>query len=136
MVEYAAAGGVIIRDGLMLLLDRPQRGEIRLPKGHIEAGETPQKTALREVTEETGFADLEIIADLGWQKVEFDYAGQHYRRTEHYFLMQLTGDRQTPRTTKDAADFRPMWAPLAKAVELLTFPAEQTVARKAIAACS
>ena len=64
-VDYVAAGGVIIRDGQMLLLDRPRRGEIRLPKGHVDPGETHDETALRESAEETGYADLEIVEDLG-----------------------------------------------------------------------
>ena len=37
--RYLAAGGVVIHDGRMLVLDRPSRGEVRLPKGHIEGGE-------------------------------------------------------------------------------------------------
>ena len=45
---YVAAGGVIIHDGQMLLLDRPHRGEIRLPKGHVDPGESHDETALRE----------------------------------------------------------------------------------------
>ena len=64
-VSYRSAGGVVYADGRILLLDRPTRGEIRLPKGHIERDESDEDAALREVTEETGYACLEIVADLG-----------------------------------------------------------------------
>ena len=37
--EYEAAGGVVARDGKVLLLWRPARDEIRLPKRHVEPGE-------------------------------------------------------------------------------------------------
>ena len=118
---------------MLLLLDRPKRKEIRLPKGHIEPGETPAVAALREVTEETGLAQLEIVSALGQQIVEFEYKGDRYRRTEHYFLMRKYGDQQAPRPAKDKAHFRPFWAPLAEAVNLLTFSAERSVAQKGIA---
>lgn len=132
-VEYVAAGGVIIHNDQMLLLDRPKRGEVRLPKGHVDPGETHRETALRETIEETGYFELAIVADLGERLVEFEYEDQHYRRTEHFYLMRKLGDGQEPRSPKDAKQFRPMWVPLAEAVELLTYLAEQEVAQHAIA---
>ena len=148
LIEYTTGGGVVI-EGLqtgaspvvgpengparMLILDRPARGEVRLPKGHIDPGETAAETALREVAEETGYEDLEIVADLGVRTVEFDYGTDHYRRQEHYFVMRLRSQRQRPRPPHDAEQFRVLWVPLAEAPGLLTFPAEQEVARDAIA---
>ena len=55
----------MINDDKLLVLERPARGEVRLPKGHVEPGEAPREAALREVREEAGYADLEIVADLG-----------------------------------------------------------------------
>src|SRR5688572_7573872 len=101
LVEYVAAGGVIIHEGEMLLLDRPRRGEVRLPKGHVDPGESHDETALRETTEESGYADLEIVVDLGERIVEFDSEGRHYRRTEHFYLLRLVSDHQEPRSPKD-----------------------------------
>jgi 8-oxo-dGTP pyrophosphatase MutT (NUDIX family) len=133
-VTYVAAGGVVIHDGQMLLIDRPSRGEVRLPKGHVDPGESHRETAIRETIEETGFSDLAIVADLGQQIVEFDYQARHYRRTEHYYLLRKLGDGQTPRPPQDSVDFHPQWVPMHLAPDLLTYPAEQEVARRAIAA--
>ncbi len=132
--RYDAAGGVICVGDAMLLLDRPGRGEVRLPKGHIEPGETAEEAALRETAEESGYVELEIAADLGNSLVEFDHDGRHYVRNEHYFLMRLTGEGQVMRSPKDAEQFVVRWTPLAEAVEALTYAAEQEVARRAIAA--
>jgi 8-oxo-dGTP pyrophosphatase MutT (NUDIX family) len=132
--KYQAAGGVVIEAGTVLLLDRPNRGEVRLPKGHIEADEDPQTAALREVAEESGYCDLQVLADLGVQMVEFDYEGAHYMRSEHYFLVTLASDAQVQRSKKDAGQFHVIWAPLGEAADLLTYAAEQEVARKAILA--
>lgn len=133
-ITYVAAGGVVIHDGQMLLLDRPSRGEVRLPKGHVDPGESHEQTAIRETIEETGFCELAIVSDLGEQLVEFDYETRHYRRTEHYYLLRKLGDGQAPRSPHDEADFRPYWVPMHQAPDLLTYPSEQEVARRAIAA--
>ncbi len=133
-IDYVAAGGVIIHEGQMLLLDRPHRGEIRLPKGHVDPGESHDETALRETVEETGYAELEIVADLGERVIEFDHEGRHIRRGEHYFLLRKTGDYQEPRSPKDEKQFQPFWVPMAEAVKQLTYLAEQEVATLAIVA--
>jgi 8-oxo-dGTP pyrophosphatase MutT (NUDIX family) len=132
--RYAAAGGVLINDGKVLLLERPVRGEVRLPKGHVEPGEAAAETALRETVEETGYDDIAIFADLGTMVVEFDYQGEHYVRDEHYFLMYLCSQRQTDRPAKDAAQFQVRWVPLGEAVERLTYVAEKKWMGRAISA--
>lgn len=133
IVDYVAAGGVIIHDDKMLILDRPSRGEVRLPKGHVDPGESHEETALRETIEETGYFELEIVADLGQHLVEFDNKDRRYRRTEHYYLLRKLGDGQEPRSPKDEEQFHILWVPLLEAVELLTYPTEQEVALRAIA---
>ena len=55
-----AAGGVVYRHdptgALLLLLIHDQYGRWTLPKGHLEAGESEQAAAAREVLEETGLS--------------------------------------------------------------------------------
>src|SRR5690606_38233752 len=38
---YAAAGGLVTREGQLLILHKHAKNEYVLPKGHIEAGESP-----------------------------------------------------------------------------------------------
>ena len=130
---YRAAGGVVVHDGRILLLDRPSRGEVRLPKGHIDPGEMPEETALRETTEESGYADLAIVGELGERLVEFEFDGKHISRTEYYYLMHLRSDATERRSKKDAAQFQVLWLPAENAVEALTYRAEQDVAQRALA---
>jgi 8-oxo-dGTP pyrophosphatase MutT (NUDIX family) len=133
IVRYSAAGGIVVDGDQMLLLDRPSRGEVRLPKGHIEQGESPARAALRETAEESGYADLVIVADLGKQVVKFDFDGKQIHRREHYYLMRLRSHRQITRSEHDAAQFQVRWVPLAQASALLTFKNEQDMAARAIA---
>lgn len=132
--RYETGGGVVIYQQQMLLLNRPARQEIRLPKGHIDPGETPAMTALRETREESGYADLLILADLGSQVVTFRHDGRQYMRTEFYFLMTLQSEIQVQRSIEDAAQFQALWTPLPEAVAALTYEAEKNMARKAIEA--
>jgi 8-oxo-dGTP pyrophosphatase MutT (NUDIX family) len=133
--QYRAAGGVVLQEGMIpeldqeriyvLLLDRPSRDEVRLPKGHIDEGESAQEAALRETVEESGYANLEVLSDLGDQLVEYDYKGTHYIRAERYFLFRLRSLAQLPRSETDAKQFSVRWAPLDEASDLLTYSAEQ-----------
>jgi len=134
--RYAAAGGVVADASgqHVLLLLRPQRpgpdgkAEVRLPKGHVEPEESTEQAALREVREEAGLPDLEIVASLGRQIVEFDWDDQHIIREEVYFLMTLPVDAQYHRPE---AQFERLWLPWDRAVRELSFEAEREWVRRA-----
>jgi 8-oxo-dGTP pyrophosphatase MutT (NUDIX family) len=130
LVRYQAAGGVVVDGDRVLVLRRPSWGEMRLPKGHIDPGETPRATALREVSEESGYADLEIVADLGTQVVEFDWNERHYVRDERYFLMRLRSEQKLARNRHDEHQFIPDWVTWDEAITLLTFEAEREWVRR------
>jgi 8-oxo-dGTP pyrophosphatase MutT (NUDIX family) len=130
VVRYTAAGGVVVHDGRVLVLRRPSRGEVRLPKGHVEPGEVVEETALREVGEESGYVGLVLGADLGTQEVAFSYKGQRYARTERYFLMALAGDAEGARSDGEA-QFDPAWLPWDDALQALSYEAEREWVRRA-----
>lgn len=143
--EYRAAGGIVTDDaGHILLIERlvPRNGdlahEIRLPKGHVEAGETDEQAALREVCEETGYCALAVIADLGEGHSEFVRDNIRIRRCEHYYLMRLThpqrGEPHFDSASPEEALFTPRWAAdLADAEQQLSFEAERRFVRRALA---
>ena len=129
-VRYAAAGGVVVSGDRVLALRRPSRGEVRLPKGHVELGEDVQVAALRETREESGYADLVLKADLGTQVVEFDHEGRHVVRTERYFLMTLADDAGSVPADGEE-QFEPEWLTWGDALATLTFEAEREWVRRA-----
>ncbi len=88
MVVVRQAGGVVVL-GDRAVLRRTAKGEYLFPKGHMEAGETAEQTALREVAEETGL-EARIVASL--PRVTFSYQGDDYE--VDFFLMRAT--RQLP----------------------------------------
>jgi|SRR6185436_4487263 len=58
-----AAGGLVWNEKKELLMIY-RLGKWDLPKGKIEKGESPEEAALREVCEETGVCDCEIVHEL------------------------------------------------------------------------
>lgn len=137
--QYTAAGGVVADDaaGRVLVLLRPGRTgpdgrpEVRLPKGHVEPGESRRAAALREVHEEAGVAGLSIVADLGRQRVEFDHQGYHYVRDEYYYLMVAPPGTE-PRGHEE--QWQPLWLSWEEALQRLTFEPEREWLRRAQAA--
>ncbi len=131
-VLYTAAGGVVtdVAGEQVLLLIRPSCDEVRLPKGHIKPGELPTEAALREVAEESGYTDLEIVTSLGQQLVAFPLGKKSIRRTEYYYLMRLRSRQQAERPEADE-QFFPIWVSWQEALENLTFEAERKWIRRA-----
>ena len=127
--RYDAAGGVVVHEEKVLVLFRLGRErDVRLPKGHIEPGESPQEAALREVREESGYMDLVIQTDLGIQQVEFERNGKHTIRTEHYFLMTLSDEQNQAQPELDRL---PLWLSWDEALKRLTYEVERDWVRRA-----
>lgn len=65
MRKTRSAGGVVVNaDGEVLVVS--QRGmSWSLPKGHIDPGESALDAARREIYEESGIRDLELLGELG-----------------------------------------------------------------------
>jgi len=140
--HHRTAGGVVIdRAGRVLVLEREvERGgavvhEVRLPKGHIDAGETEEQAAVREVCEESGYCGVEIIADLGEGRSEFTFRGEAHVREERYFLMRLVDEtRRAPAPSHgEEALFTANWLAPETAAAQLTYPSERMFAERAAA---
>ena len=83
-----AAGGVLVRDGLVLLVHRPKYDDWTFPKGKPDAGETELQTALREVEEETGYR-VDIVRELPSTRYR---AHEGREKTVRYWLMRPLGE--------------------------------------------
>ena len=131
-ISYIAAGGVVLHPNgeYILLLIRPSRDEVRLPKGHVDPKEAASAAAMREVAEESGYDDLTILTELGEQLVAFPLGRRTIKRTEIYYLMRLRSLRECERPAEDD-QFFPIWLTWDEALEHLTFEAEHEWIKRA-----
>ncbi len=99
----------------------------RLPKGIVEADETPERAALREVKEETGLTGR-VLAPLGTVDYSYREQGDRVAKQVHFFLMEPAGAEPGPR---DGELARVYWCPIESAAERLSFETERRVVRLA-----
>jgi len=128
-----SSGGVIFRryDGsIEVAMVAVKGGNVWcLPKGLIDKGEVPEKTAIREVAEETGLKGR-IIEKLGeityWYYIKEENI--KCRKTVHFFLMEYEGgDVSNHDWEVDDAS----WFPIDEAIEKAGYKSEREMIKKA-----
>jgi ADP-ribose pyrophosphatase YjhB (NUDIX family) len=65
MRKTRTAGGVVVNAAGEILVVSQRGTSWSLPKGHIDAGETALEAAMREIWEESGVSELELVRELG-----------------------------------------------------------------------
>jgi 8-oxo-dGTP diphosphatase len=117
-VQVRAAGGVVVRDGKVLVVHRPRYDDWSLPKGKLENGESWEDAALREVEEETGVTGR-LVAELDDDHYH-DRKGR-WKRVRWWHMEPLA---ETIREPDDEVD-HVRWVELDEALDLLTYAHER-----------
>lgn len=133
VVDETSAGGLVVDviDGqaVTVVIARRNRGghlEWCLPKGHIEMGETPSETAVREIFEETGIAGRAIM-HLATIDYWFAAADKRVHKLVHHFLLEALGGELTVLNDPDQEAEEAAWVPLSTVSSRLAFPNERRV---------
>jgi 8-oxo-dGTP diphosphatase len=112
-VLVRAAGGLVQRDGAVLLVHRPRYDDWTFPKGKAEDGESDEECALREVWEETG-----LHCTLGDEVATTDYVDSRGRpkRVRWWLMRPVDGDFEP---TDEVDEIR--WLEPVEAARLLSY---------------
>ena len=123
IVREPTSGGIVFRRDskgeIELLLIQDAKNRWTIPKGHIEEGESAVATARREIGEEAGLFDLDMLGWLG--KIHF-----RYRRIDRLVLMTTQIYLVRVRTSGDEIkkeewmnDIK--WFPFTEALDLIEY---------------
>lgn len=126
MIETESAGGVVL-DGEGRVLVVSQHGTSwSLPKGHVEAGEDLQAAARREIYEESGVGELELVGSLGcYRRHRIGRDGgedESELKTIHMFLFRTDATVLKP---LDPENPEAVWVERGRVAALLTHPKDR-----------
>lgn len=152
MAREISAGGVVVRhmEGrwYMAAIEpagkgptrrtgrKPAKSVLALPKGLVDKGERPERTAVREVHEETGVVATLLVklGDIKYTYVRSWGDGERvFKIVSFYLLTYESGDigNITPAMRQEVS--RAEWIPLEEAGKRLSYKGEREMAAEAVA---
>ena len=129
MKQEQSAGAIVFRkdkEPIYLLLHYEAK-HWDFPKGNIEKGETDQETVKREIEEETGITDIEIVKYFK-EKIQyyFKFKGELINKTVVFYLAKTKTEQV--KLSFEHTGFE--WIPYDKAMEKLTFKNAKEILKK------
>lgn len=122
-----AAGGVVLREGRVCIIHRPDYEDWSLPKGKLDAGESHEDAAVREVHEETG-----LRCRLGAELSSQDYTDRKGRpKTVRWWAMAVLADEGLK--PSEEVDAR-RWIPVEQVETFLPYEHDRALVLEAISA--
>lgn len=127
--EYSAGGLIFDEEGRVAIIARHSRSghlEWCLPKGHIEKGETPQETAVREVHEETGILG-EVVDSIATIDYWFTGTTQRVHKLVHHYVLKQTGGELSVEGDPDHEAEDAIWVRFEDLDDVLSYPNERKI---------
>jgi 8-oxo-dGTP diphosphatase len=129
--EVKASGGVVWRPASgggqeLVVVHRPRYDDWSLPKGKLDAGESWEDAAVREVEEEVG-----LRCRLGPELPPVSYRDHKGRaKVVRYWLMEPDGGQSSFEPNDEVDEMR--WVDATAAEELLSYPHDSALVREAL----
>lgn len=119
-MTYTAGGIVLNKEGLVLVVN--QNGNSwSLPKGHIDDGEDKLQAAIREIYEESGISELELIKELGsYERYRIGLDGRDDKSELKKIFMFLFKTKQDALKPIDPTNPEARWVKKEEVADLLT----------------
>lgn len=129
-----SCGGVLIdnRSELKIcLVNKLSRNEWLLPKGGVKGEEALIQTAQREVTEETGYTDIELLDQEPVASLTI-YPDEHTEKHIHYYVFTLKSDINNCNLQDVGEGLQPAWFTLEDALSQVKHEDQKDAIRAAI----
>lgn len=123
--ERSYGAVVIDPDDGKVLLEVMVQGHVSIPKGHVEANENGEQTALREIKEETG---LDVKLDTSFEESSEYSPSRNAMKLVTFFLAFPVSRVLLPQKEEVK---KLMWVTPEQAEELLTFQSDKNIVRDA-----
>jgi len=124
---HITASGLVVRDGRVLLIFHPYIKAWMQPGGHIDEGECPIDTAIREVFEETGVTCKPVVEYLDPIDIDLHEIPENPKKSENahlhidlLFALKVIEEWESPEGIENA------WVPF----EQITCPRIQRAIQK------
>lgn len=130
--EEVSAGGIVFRrspDGVRFLLIRDSYRNWGFPKGHLEADESPDAAAVREVREETGLTGLTLTAPVEVIDWNFRFRGRLVHKVCHFYLIEAADGHARPLRREGITACK--WLTFDEAASLVSYENARTVLARA-----
>ena len=126
-------GAVVVykdTENLFLLLQNSDAKEIwGFPKGHHEGDETPKETALREIEEETGITQINLL-DMPLIREEYGITrdGEKVNKINEYYI-GFVKDKNVVLKEDEISNYK--WVPFEEALESIIYSTRKETLKKA-----
>ncbi len=130
MKKEKSCGALVVRrigEEPEILLIKHRGGHWAFPKGHVEAGETEEQTAVREVCEETG---LTVKLDTRYREMVTFSPAPRTMKDVIYFAATVISGVETPQLSEVS---NVLWVPFSKATRYITYDNDCRLFEKMIA---
>ena len=133
--QHISCGGLLFkqnREKVYLIYSHKNKGW-KLPKGHVEAGETIAQTAKREIYEESGYPNIELTSDKPAVSIKYyfeldDDPSYFHHKNVHFFVADLINDERHEDTQDEDENLDGAWFDTSNIIDTLLFDNEKQVA--------
>ncbi len=126
MKETESAGGIVVNGKGQIVVVSQKGTSWSLPKGHIEQGEDALTAARREIYEESGLANLQLVEELGsYRRGKFGADGEDDGTELKTIFMFLFTTNKTELRPIDPDNPEALWIDKDEVASLLTHPKDK-----------